>query len=113
MNNGTRKGAQLETFETLESSPGLEDLWQLHWSVNGLLEHNAPGRFIANIESPAISSALIANPPPPPPEGVRPPDVSDPNHAPAYWIKVAAQFDGTFTVTNSRNGFSKTYSKRP
>jgi beta-lactamase superfamily II metal-dependent hydrolase len=113
MNNGTRKGAQLETFVTLESSPGLEDLWQLHWSVNGLLEHNAPGRFIANIESPAVASAVIANPPVPPPEGVRPPDIGDPNHSPAYWIKVSAQMDGTFTVTNSRNDFSKTYSKRP
>ena len=29
--------------------------------------------------------------------------------APAYWIKVSAQQDGTFTVTNARNGFSKTY----
>jgi beta-lactamase superfamily II metal-dependent hydrolase len=33
-------------------------------------------------------------------------------HTPAYWIKVSAQSDGTFTVTNSRNGFSKTYTKR-
>ena len=30
-------------------------------------------------------------------------------HVPAYWIKVTAQTDGTFTVTNARNGFSKTY----
>ena len=27
----------------------------------------------------------------------------------AYWIKVSAQEDGTFTVTNARNGFSKVY----
>jgi hypothetical protein len=27
----------------------------------------------------------------------------------AYWIKLSAQQDGTFTVTNTRNGFSKTY----
>ena len=27
----------------------------------------------------------------------------------AYWIKVSAHADGTFTVTNARNGFSKTY----
>jgi hypothetical protein len=27
----------------------------------------------------------------------------------AYWIKVSAQPDGTFTVTNTRNNFSKTY----
>jgi hypothetical protein len=33
-------------------------------------------------------------------------------HTPAYWIKVSAEQNGTFTVTNSRNGFSKTYAKR-
>jgi hypothetical protein len=33
-------------------------------------------------------------------------------HSPAYYIKVSAQADGTFTVSNTRNGFSKTYSKR-
>ena len=27
----------------------------------------------------------------------------------AYWIKVSAKTDGSFTVTNQRNGFSKTY----
>ena len=30
-------------------------------------------------------------------------------HTPAYWIKVVAQQDGSFTVSNSRNGYSKTY----
>jgi competence protein ComEC len=34
-------------------------------------------------------------------------------HTPAYVIKVTAQQDGTFTVTNTRNGFSKTYPPRP
>jgi competence protein ComEC len=33
-------------------------------------------------------------------------------HTPAYWIKLSAQPDGSFTVTNSRNGFTKTYAKR-
>jgi len=27
----------------------------------------------------------------------------------AYFIKVTAQQDGTFTVTNTRNNFTKTY----
>ena len=36
---------------------------------------------------------------PPPPQ----------HNGPAYWIKVNAQPDGSFTVTNTRNGFSKTY----
>ena len=34
-------------------------------------------------------------------------------HTPAYVIKVTAQQDGTFTVTNTRNNFSKTYPPRP
>ena len=33
-------------------------------------------------------------------------------HTPAYLIKVTALEDGTFTVTNTRNGFSKTYRPR-
>jgi hypothetical protein len=27
----------------------------------------------------------------------------------AYWIKVSAREDGSFTVTNTRNGFTKSY----
>jgi hypothetical protein len=29
----------------------------------------------------------------------------------AYWFKVVAHDDGSFSVTNARNGFSKTYAK--
>jgi competence protein ComEC len=109
MNNGNRKGGTVETFQTLESSPGLENLWQLHWSVSASLEHNAASNFIANIETPAVAADVIANPQKDPPPGVRPPTIGDPEHSPAYWIKVSAQPDGSFTVTNTRNGFSKTY----
>jgi beta-lactamase superfamily II metal-dependent hydrolase len=35
-----------------------------------------------------------------------------PPHVPAYWIKVSAWPDGHFTVTNGRNGFTKTYESR-
>lgn len=112
MNTGTRKGGQVETFQMLESSPGLENLWQLHWAVNGGLEHNVPGVFIANLETAAITASVIANPPPPPVMGTRPPDIGNPDHSPAWWIKVSALPDGSFTVTNARNGFSKTYRHR-
>jgi hypothetical protein len=112
MNNGTRKGAQLETFQTLEGAPGLEDLWQLHWSVNGLLEHNVAGAFIANLETPETTAAVLTQPPVEPPPGTRPAEIGNPNHSPAYWIKVAAHADGSFSVTNARNGFSKTYAHR-
>jgi len=32
---------------------------------------------------------------------------------PAYLIQVTAQQDGSFSVTNARNGFTKTYRPRP
>jgi hypothetical protein len=35
-----------------------------------------------------------------------------PDHTPAHFIKVSARQDGSFTVTNSRNGFSKEYNAR-
>jgi competence protein ComEC len=124
MNNGTRKGGQLESYQTFETSPGLENLWQLHWSYNGMLHHNVPSQFIANIDSPAQVAALVANSPaagaaPAPAAGGAPAQSAFPNgpqgvaaHSPAFWIKASAQSDGTFTVTNSRNGFSKTYRAR-
>jgi len=111
MGNGYRKGAAVETFQTLESSPGLENLWQLHWSVNGLLDHNVAGTFIANIEpSETVAAALNA-----PAQDLAPArllGLSNPEHSPAYWIKVSARPDGSFTVTNTRNSFSKTYEVR-
>ena len=109
MNNGTRKGGQPEVMKTLYSSPGLEDLWQIHFSQLSGQEYTVPGLFIANgIDEafPAMPVAPIAAPPPgtnaPPPPA---------HNGPAYWIKVSAQADGSFTVTNERNGFSKTYAK--
>ena len=60
MNNGTRKGGAVASFQTLRSSPGLEDVWQLHWSYAGGLEHNAPGVMIANIDEPAQVAAVVA-----------------------------------------------------
>src|SRR3984893_6135794 len=33
MNNGPQKGDSRETWDILKSSPGLEDIWQLHFSV--------------------------------------------------------------------------------
>ncbi len=124
MNNGTRKGGAVETFQTLESSPGFEDLWQLHWSYNVMMDHNAPGVFVANIDDNATIANLLTAPPPPP-RGAGTPGAqagagggrgggrgnAPPPHTPAYWIKVTAQQNGTFTVLNTRNGFSKTYRK--
>ncbi len=104
MNNGTRKGGAVQTYEILEASPGLEDLWQLHWSYAGGIEHNAPGVKIANIDDSAQIAAITTGSTTPPagPGG-------NPAHSPANYLKVSARPDGSFTVTNSRNGYSRTY----
>jgi len=107
MQNGTRKGGDPATFATLRSSPGLEDIWTLHWSYAGGIEHNAPGVFIANVDSLATIANVLN-----PAAGANAGPRSDPAHTPAHWIKISARQDGSFTVTNSRNGFSRTYAKR-
>jgi hypothetical protein len=160
MQNGTRKGGAVAVFETLRKSPGFEDVWQLHWSYAGGIEHNAPGVFIANVDDAATIAGVLTAPPgggragrgdgapapggtapagpagappataapaTPPQAGAQPPagggapgggggggrgGGAAAAHTPAYYIKVSAQADGTFTVTNMRNGFSKTYQKR-
>jgi hypothetical protein len=131
-------------MQTVRSSPGLEDFWQLHWSYNGGLEQNSAGLFIANLDDPATIAGVLTAPPrgagPAAPQAAAPatgaPAASAPQavpaapgqpapaaapqgrgrgvaaaHTPAYWIKISAQADGTFTVANSRNGFSKTYAR--
>jgi competence protein ComEC len=108
MNNGTRKGGAVQTFETLETSPGLEDIWQLHWSYAGGIEHNASGVRIANIDEAAQIAAIVTGSTTPPSGGG-----GMAAHSPAHYIKVSANADGSFTVTNSRNGYSKAYAARP
>ncbi len=107
MNNGTRKGGQPEAMQVLHSAPGLEDLWQLHFSQLSGQEYTVPGLFIANPVDEVQSSMPIA-----PLTGGRrgagaPPRLV--HNGEAHWIKVSGQGDGSFTVTNSRNGFTKEY----
>jgi competence protein ComEC len=99
MNNGPRKGGAVQTFRILAASPGLEDLWQNHYSVPGAAAHNRSEPFIVNLDEGR-------------PSGAGPqPDV--PVHlGAAYWNSLSAQADGGFTVTNSRTGFSKRYAPR-
>jgi competence protein ComEC len=107
MNNGTRKGGQPEVMKTLHSSPGLEDLWQMHFSQLSGQEYTVPGMFIANVLDDPLAAMPVA-PISAPQPGLNAPAAPVHNGA-AYWIKVSAQADGSFTVTNVRNGFSKTY----
>ncbi|MGA2716943.1 MAG: hypothetical protein ABSG41_27980, partial [Bryobacteraceae bacterium] len=107
MNNGTRKGGEPDVMKVLFSSPGLEDLWQLHFSQLSGQEYTVPGAFIANtLDDPQSAIPVAPLPPPPPGPGTPAPPV---HNGKAYWIKLTAQPSGVFTVTNARNGFSKTY----
>jgi beta-lactamase superfamily II metal-dependent hydrolase len=106
MNNGTRKGGQPAAMKIIHSAPKLEDLWQVHFSLLSGQEYTVPGLFIANAvddQPAAMPVAAMAAPSGP---GTPPPPL---HNGAAYWIKVTAQTDGSFSVVNQRNGFSKTY----
>jgi competence protein ComEC len=107
MNNGTRKGGEPEVMRTIHASPGLEDLWQMHFSLLSGQEYTVPGMFIANIADAAPSEIPVApTPAPQPGAGATPPPA---HNGAAHWIKLVAEQDGSYTITNARNGFSKTY----
>jgi beta-lactamase superfamily II metal-dependent hydrolase len=84
LDNGAREGGHPVAWQIVHDSPGLQDFWQLHYSVQGGKDHNVAEEFIANPEE-------------------------DPDNG--NYIKVSAQPDGSFTVLNSRNNKSKTYTK--
>jgi len=81
MNNGARKGGTPEAWQTMHSSPGLLDIWQLHYALEAGKANNAPEAFIANLEE----------------------------HCQGNWIRLSAESNGQFSVTNGRNGMTKTY----
>jgi len=151
--NGVRKGSAPIVMNVIRTSPGFEDLWQLHWNTLAGLEWNSPGAFIANGTDPAEVAALLTAPPPAPrsggggggnrggggggaaapaaaaaaPAGGQTPPApaagapapgagrgnNQNAHSPAYYVKVTVQADGSYTVLNQRNGFSKTYLPKP
>lgn len=84
MNNGAKKGGAAEAWKVVKNSPDLEDLWQLHFAVAGGKESNVPDTMIANIDEQC--------------EG--------------KWLELMVHPDGTYTVTNSRNKYSKSYKVR-
>jgi competence protein ComEC len=90
MNNGANKGAEIPTFETLKHSPGLEDLWQLHYGVEAG-PRNAPDQFLANLGVSGTKETGV------------------PGEIPANYIKLSARPDGSFAIMNTRNRYSKEY----
>jgi competence protein ComEC len=84
MDNGAKKGGSTVAWDTIEKSPGLEDLWQLHYSEEGGDAHNAAAPFLANPQGPDAGN----------------------------YLKVIASADGSFAVFNSRTGETKKYTAK-
>ena len=81
MNNGPTTGADPAAWQTIHSSPGAPDIWQLHAAQHNDAQHNAPEKFVANLSEECKGD----------------------------WIRLTAHSDGTFTIRNGRNGWEKTY----
>lgn len=82
MDNGEKKGGSTPVLDTIQKSPDLEALWQLHYSAEGGDQHNTKAEYIAN------------------PKG------TDAGHD----LELTASRDGSFTVKNGRTGMEKRYS---
>ena len=88
--NGPNKGLGIPGghghYERIAKIPGIEGIWQGHVSPEGK-DQNTLEEMIANLDK-------------------------NPDHQQVYWIKASVAQDGKFTITNSRNGFAKTYTAR-
>ncbi len=81
IDNGAKKGAAPSAWDIVKSSPGLQDIWQLHFADAGGSEHNTSDPYIANITEADTG----------------------------YYLKLTANRDGSFEVYNARNRFEKQY----
>jgi beta-lactamase superfamily II metal-dependent hydrolase len=81
IDNGNKKGASPAAWDIIKSSPGLQDIWQLHFADANGSEHNTTDPFIANTEDTDSG----------------------------YYLKLTAHEDGSFQLFNPRNKYSKEY----
>jgi beta-lactamase superfamily II metal-dependent hydrolase len=79
--NGPRKGGKPAAWQRWHDTPGIQDLWQLHYAIDAGKDHNSADTFLANVDEQC--------------EG--------------KWLRLTADKDGTFTVYNSRNKYEKSY----
>jgi beta-lactamase superfamily II metal-dependent hydrolase len=84
MDNGATKGGSPVAWDVIEKAPGLEDLWQLHYSEEGGDAHNVAAGLLANLQGPDTGN----------------------------YLKVTASADGSFEVFNSRTRETKKYEAR-
>jgi len=80
LNNGPRSPSIPEDWARVKASPGLQDLWQLHFALEAGKD-NTPDPFIANVDE----------------------------FCQGAFLRVTAEPDASFTVFNTRNKFQKAY----
>jgi competence protein ComEC len=85
IDNGARKGASPAAWQVVHDSPGLQDLWQLHYAVESDKLHNTDPERIANVKE----------------------------NCEGKFLKVTAEKDGSLNVINGRTGAEKKYSRKP
>ncbi len=85
VNNGPWKGASPPAMALLHAFQGLEDVWQLHRTINDGAE-NFPDAYVANLTFGETDAAA--------------------------WLKLSASDAGGFSVTNGRTGWTKNYAAR-
>ncbi len=83
MDNGATKGGSKVTIETIRKIPGLETLWQLHYSEEAGAD-NPPAEDIANLQG----------------------------NDTGFFLELTAQPDGSFAVLNPRTGQTQQYAAR-
>lgn len=83
MDNGAKKGGSTPTLKTIRKTPGLEDLWQLHYSDEGGAANNVDAARIANLQGPDSG----------------------------YFLKASVYRDGEIDVLNARTGERKKYAQ--
>jgi competence protein ComEC len=84
MDNGAQKGGSASTLVSVSKAPGLQTLWQLHFSEEGGTAHNTAPQYIANPLGPDAGNDL----------------------------ELTAQADGSFSVFNQRTKQTKRYAAR-
>jgi competence protein ComEC len=83
MHNSAFKGGAIQTMQTLHTSPGLEDIWQLHWANAAGLEQNSPALFIANVDDNETIANVLLRPQPTFGQAPRPPAGAPPQQGAA------------------------------
>jgi beta-lactamase superfamily II metal-dependent hydrolase len=95
MNNAGQKGASPEAWRMVRSSPGIEDLWQVHYSEQRAGSPRMQEKGEVGGKALNVGEQFIGN-------------LDDKT---GHFLKLSATEDGSFVMTNGRTGFTKKYAR--